>query len=113
MTRYEFGQVVLVPFPFTDQTTVKRRPAAVISNERYSRQTENATILAISSKGGRSLDQPVAEWETAGLLKPSLLKPVIRTIESDLVIRTLGSLSERDRMKLEGMLASLFSPEAS
>ena len=32
MTGYEFGDLVLVPFPFTDQSTVKRRPALVISN---------------------------------------------------------------------------------
>jgi mRNA interferase MazF len=31
MTAYEFGDVVLVPFPFTDQSTTKRRPAVVVS----------------------------------------------------------------------------------
>jgi mRNA interferase MazF len=28
----EFGTVVLVPFPFTDQTASKRRPAAIVSS---------------------------------------------------------------------------------
>ncbi|MFN6463580.1 MAG: type II toxin-antitoxin system PemK/MazF family toxin [Nostoc sp. DedVER02] len=32
MTNYEFGDVVLVPFPFTDQTTTKKRPAVVVSS---------------------------------------------------------------------------------
>lgn len=31
MTDYEFGDVVLIPFPFTDQTTAKKRPAVVVS----------------------------------------------------------------------------------
>jgi hypothetical protein len=26
-----FGDVIVVPFPFTDQTTIKRRPAVVIT----------------------------------------------------------------------------------
>lgn len=30
MTTFEFGQVVLVRFPFTDQVRSKQRPAAVI-----------------------------------------------------------------------------------
>ncbi len=33
MTGYEFGDVLLVPFPFADQTTTKRRPAVVVSSE--------------------------------------------------------------------------------
>ncbi len=31
MTGFEFGDVVLVPFPFTDQSAAKKRPAVVIS----------------------------------------------------------------------------------
>ena len=27
---YAFGDVVLVPFPFTDQTGIKKRPAVVV-----------------------------------------------------------------------------------
>jgi mRNA interferase MazF len=30
-TAYKFGDVVLVPFPFTDQTATKKRPAVVVS----------------------------------------------------------------------------------
>ncbi|MEH2305953.1 hypothetical protein [Nostoc sp.] len=43
MTNYEFGDVVLVPFPFTDQTTTKKRPAVVVSSNScsWSSQTFN------------------------------------------------------------------------
>ncbi len=30
MTRFEFGAIILVPFPFTDQSTRKKRPASMI-----------------------------------------------------------------------------------
>jgi mRNA interferase MazF len=39
MTNYEFADVVLVPFPFTDQTTTKKRPAIVVSSADYQTST--------------------------------------------------------------------------
>ncbi len=32
MTGYKFGDILLVPFPFTDQSTTKKRPAVVVSS---------------------------------------------------------------------------------
>jgi mRNA interferase MazF len=32
MIDYKFGDIVLVPFPFTDQTTAKKRPAVIVSS---------------------------------------------------------------------------------
>ena len=32
---HSFGDVVLVPFPFTDQTASKKRPAVVVSADAY------------------------------------------------------------------------------
>jgi len=35
MTRYNKGDVILVPFPFSDQTSTKKRPAVIISSDTY------------------------------------------------------------------------------
>lgn len=35
MTRYNFGDVILIPFPFTNQTGSKKRPADVITSDAY------------------------------------------------------------------------------
>lgn len=32
---YEFGDIVLVPFPFTNHIASKKRPAVVVSNHAY------------------------------------------------------------------------------
>lgn len=33
MSQYSFGDIVLVNFPFTDRSTIKRRPALVIIHD--------------------------------------------------------------------------------
>jgi mRNA interferase MazF len=47
---YEFGNIVLVPFPFTDQTTSKRRPAVVVSTHGYNLARPDLVVMAITSQ---------------------------------------------------------------
>lgn len=37
-TSYSFGDILLVPFPFTDQSDIKKRPAVVVSSRAYHRE---------------------------------------------------------------------------
>ena len=50
MTTYSFGDIILVPFPFTDLSTANKRPAVVISSNIYSRQRPDIIIMAITSQ---------------------------------------------------------------
>lgn len=50
MTHYEFGDVILVPFPFTDQTTTKKPPAAIVSSNSYQRERSDLILIAITSQ---------------------------------------------------------------
>jgi mRNA interferase MazF len=47
---FEFGDVVLVPFPFTDQTASKKRPAVVVSNRAYNTARLDIIVMAITSQ---------------------------------------------------------------
>ncbi|MCP3963886.1 MAG: type II toxin-antitoxin system PemK/MazF family toxin [bacterium] len=105
---YEFGDIVLVPFPFTDQTARKQRPAVVVSSPVYNRERRDLILLAITSQI-RSPPFPgeaaIAQWRDAGLLKPSVLKPVITTVETGLVRRKLGRLEQSDLQELRRILS--------
>ncbi|MFP5465559.1 MAG: type II toxin-antitoxin system PemK/MazF family toxin, partial [Gammaproteobacteria bacterium] len=50
MTRFEFGDVVLVPFPFTDQSTTKKRPAIIVSSQHYNAQRPDLIVMAVTSQ---------------------------------------------------------------
>lgn len=102
-TTYEFGDIVLVPFPFTDQTAKKRRPAVVVSSVAYHREHLDLILMALTSQTRPSTsvgEVTIVHWKQAGLLKPSVLKPVLTTLEKGLVLRKLGRLHSQDRTAL-------------
>jgi mRNA interferase MazF len=97
---FEFGDVVLVPFPFTSQAESKRRPAVVVSNRAYNSSKPDVVLMAVTSQPRPTAhlgEVWVANWRSAGLIKPSTVKPVFATIEQSLVIRKLGALDADDR----------------
>jgi mRNA interferase MazF len=47
---FEFGDVVLVPFPFTSHTASKRRPAIVVSNIAYNDARPDLVVMAVTSQ---------------------------------------------------------------
>ncbi len=109
-TRFAFGTVLLVPFPFTNQAGTKQRPAIVVSSNGYNAQRSDLVIMAITSQIRQPLAQDealLADWHGAGLIKPSVLKPVFTTIEQRLVIRTLGTLSPTDTATLRTVLGQV------
>ena len=94
------GDVVLVPFPFTDLSTTKQRPAVILSSERYHQVTGDCLVAAITSVRppalapgdiGLSLEDQVA----GGLLKPSIVKVgKLIALDRRLIRRTLGRLPD-------------------
>ncbi len=100
---FEFGDVVLVPFPFTNQMTSKQRPAVIVSQRAYARSRPDVVLMAITSQIRSSLgfaDTLLTDWQSANLLKPSVVKPVLATLEQGLVIKQLGQLSANDQAAL-------------
>jgi mRNA interferase MazF len=107
---FDFGDVVLVPFPFTSQTSAKRRPAVVVSSRAYSMAKPDIVVMAITSqiRPSPALGEVwVGQWEAAGLLKPSAIKPVFATLEQSLVLRRLGAIGIDDQSALRKAIAQI------
>jgi mRNA interferase MazF len=68
-TSYEFGDIVLVRFPFTDQSTSKKRPAVVVSSPVYNRERPDVVLMAVTGRVRSVLktgDVPIESWNDAG-----------------------------------------------
>ena len=108
--RFSFGDVVLVPFPFTDQSGTKKRPAVVVSSHGYNASRRDIVIMAITSQVRQPLgfgEAMVGDWQGAGLVKASVLKPVFTTIEQGLVIRTMGKFAAADTKALREVIGDV------
>ncbi|MGD9163034.1 MAG: type II toxin-antitoxin system PemK/MazF family toxin [Desulfobacteraceae bacterium] len=107
MTAYNYGDIVLVPFPFTDQSAIKKRPAVIISSDTYNNKRPDIIIMAVTSQmqsTGYFGDIIVDNWQQAGLLKPSVIKPIFTTVEKKLIIKKLGALDKEDQLSLRESL---------
>lgn len=110
------GDVVLVPFPFSDQTTSKKRPAVIISSNDYNGNSSDVIIIAITSRINEVMEigeSLIIDWQKAGLMKSSSIKPAISTIEKTLILKDLGKLSDRDMYAMNNALAELLDLIAS
>jgi len=106
---FEFGEVVLVRFPFTDQVSSKQRPGVIVSNRTYNMARRDAVMMAITSQLNSLSsfgDLWIGQGQAANLLKPSAVKPLFATLEQSLVIKRLGVLQPADQAALRRMIAS-------
>ncbi len=51
-TPYKRGDIVLVPFPFTDLSSSKRRPALVVSPDWFNSSNQDLVLVGITSQIG-------------------------------------------------------------
>lgn len=105
------GKIVLVPFPFTDLTAAKLRPALVIN------ESENDVILAfISSKIPAHLsasDVPLtrthAGFQFTGLKEDSVIKlDKVATVIKKLVVAELGEVNDALKKDINEKLKIVF-----
>ncbi len=101
MTTWRRGDVVLVPVGFADRSGTKRRPAVIVSGDRYHDKSSDVLIASITSNLDAVQhpgDQLLQDWGEAGPLRPSLAQT---KIAARLIGRRLGSLTARDRSALD------------
>lgn len=98
----EGGDVVLVPFPFTDSSRIKRRPVLILSSSSHNRDSRDFICCGITSnlknrKNSALLDP--SEMVEGFIPKRSRIKfDKVFTLEKGLIVKSLGKI-HRDKLE--------------
>ncbi|TEB04757.1 PemK-like protein [Pelotomaculum schinkii] len=106
MTSFNPGDVVLVPFPFSDLSGVKKRPALLLA---VANKLQEMVCLMLTSLPGKGvLCHSVASWKAAGLLKHTTARlHRIFTIDRALALGKLGKIDDEEYMEILAKVVTL------
>jgi mRNA interferase MazF len=92
------GEVVVVPFPYSDRFAEKRRPTLVVSTARLNQTGFVWLVMITSAKQARlPEDLPIQKLSPTGLSAPSLVRPVkIACVEPSRILRSIGRLDPKE-----------------
>lgn len=110
---YERGTVVLVPFPFTDLSGSKRRPALVVSSEGF--HDEDLILCAITSRVPQRLSEREILLEAGDMVeeqlpKRSVIKPgKLFTMHRNLIASRYGTVKQYKLLEVLQTLRKIFA----
>lgn len=95
---YEPWSVVAVPFPFTEKAKSKKRPALIISTEKFQKETGHAAFLMITSAKHSAWygDFAVTDLAKTGLSQDVVVRQKIFTLDLRVIEKSIGALSKKD-----------------
>ena len=106
MTDFDFGDVVLIRFPFSDGRKSVQRPALVL----YDNRDLDLLLCRVTTKPYNSkTDFKFLDWKGAGLLKTFYVRlGKMATLEKGMVNRRLGNLGHSDSAQAKEILKAMF-----
>lgn len=113
----EWGDIVLIPVPFTDLTSHKRRPVIVISNDDYNRRSPDMVVVAMTSNPSvtpYSFQVTTADLRRGRLNRPGTVRvDKIYTLSQDLVVKTFGGVDRRTMSRIRRLLRDMTAQRAA
>lgn len=107
---YNQFDIVLVPFPFTDKNTTKKRPAIILNNQNHQIKTNHLILAMITSAKNSTWesDLPIKEIEPTGLKTPCVIRYKIFSLDERIILKKIGTISDTEKSKVkENLLKQL------
>ena len=105
------GEIVLIPIPFTDLSSHKRRPVIVISNNDYHRTTTDMVVVAMTSNPTPveySFVLDSSDLVSGRLNRPGTVRvDKIYTLSQKLIAASFGRVNVDSLVKIRNLLALL------
>ncbi|MFW6109755.1 MAG: type II toxin-antitoxin system PemK/MazF family toxin [archaeon] len=106
------GKIVLIPFPFTDLSSAKLRPALVLYEGR-----RDVVVAFISSRVPDKIDlarvrigEDDKEFPLTGLKKKSVIRlDKLATVLKDMIVGEIGIVGEELKKNINEKLNSIYS----
>ena len=112
---YKQREIVLVPFPYTDLSTTKKRPVLIISNDAYNKNHEDVLVCVITSnqyKDDYSVDIENDNLEVGILPESSVIKVhKLFTIHKSKIIKKFSIVKSNYYGKVENLLIKIIQLE--
>lgn len=110
MTTCKQWDIILVAFPFTDLSSIKKRPALILSPDRFNSEPDVVILFITSnfSSFGRPGDYLIQNWKKSRLPKPSMTRMKFATIERSIIIKKIGRLTPMDQAEVANELGQFF-----
>jgi mRNA interferase MazF len=107
MTTYNFGDIVLIGFPYTDLQGVSKRPAIVL----YDSGDQDILVARITTQEyATDADYKIIEWKNSGLLAESYVRLGKQaTIDKKYVIKKLGALAASEPEIIKSILRRIYN----
>ena len=103
--------IVLIPIPFTDLTSQKKRPAIIISSDKYNEANEDIVVVALTSNiEPRNFTVTLTDndLENGDLKVTSMIRvDKIYTLNKSIIIKTFGGVKPDILVKIKGLLLKL------
>ena len=94
----KYGDIVLIPLPFTDLSSYKQRPVIVVSNDEYNRTAPDMVVVAMTSNptvGLYSFTITSVNLVQGRLNRPGTVRAdKIYTLDQQLTRRIFGRLEQ-------------------
>lgn len=110
------GDILLIPIPFTDLSSQKRRPVIVISNDQYNRKTNDIIVVAMTSNPQvteYSLSITSSDLVEGALNRPGKIRvDKIYALSQTIVAKTFGQVDDKTLSRIRRRLVNLVASTA-